>query len=335
MIRVGVLGAGFMGSTHARAFAKLPDVQVVAVTSRTMERAAALAQEVGARPSLDHMAVATDPNVDVVSNTLPTPFHKEYTIAALRAGKAVLLEKPMGLTVEECDAMIATARETGRPFMIAHVIRFWPEYVALYEFVASGALGKPLAAVARRLSTRPTWGDWFANAEWTGGAVLDLHIHDLDTLNWFFGTPRSVYARGQRGIYGGWDHVLTLVDYGEVKAHAEGSVMMPEGYPFTMSLAVLCERGSAEFNFRAGGTGVETGTAEGTSLMVYESGKLPRALPSPGGDAYEAEVAYFIECVRANRLPERGTPEQARLAVQTALAARLSLETDQVVMLSD
>ncbi|MCS7259881.1 MAG: Gfo/Idh/MocA family oxidoreductase [Anaerolineae bacterium] len=333
MIRVGVLGAGFMGSTHARAFAKLPDVQVVAVTSRTLAKAAALAQEVGARASLDHMAVATDPNIDVISNTLPTPFHQEYTIAALQTGKAVLLEKPMGLTLEECDAMIAAARAAGRPFMIAHVIRFWPEYVAMYELVASGALGKPLAAVARRLSTRPTWGDWFANAAWTGGAVLDLHIHDLDTLNWFFGRPRTVYARGQRGMSGGWDHVLTLVDYGAVTAHAEGSVMMPEGYPFTMSLAVLCERGSVEFDFRAGGTGVETGAAEGTRLRVYESGQPPRVLPASGGDAYAAEVAYFVECVRTNRLPERGTPEQARMAVQTALAARRSLETDQVVTL--
>ena len=239
----------------------------------------------------------------------------------------------MGLSLEECDAMIAAARQTGNLLMLAHVIRFWPEYVALHDFVGSGALGRPLAATARRLSGRPKWGDWFTKPEWTGGGVLDLHIHDMDTFNWFFGTPKTVYSRGQRGPFGGWDHALTLVDYGDVKASAEGSVMTPDGYPFTMSLSVLCERGSAEFNFRAGGTGVETGTDQGTNLIVYETGQEPRPLVSSGGDAFEAEVAYFVECVRTKSPVQRGTPEQGRLAVQTCLAARRAMETDQVVHL--
>jgi len=332
MLRVGVLGAGFMGGTHARAFAKLSDVQVLGVSSRSADKAAALAEEVGAEPFTDAMALATDPQVNVVSVTLPTHVHKEYTVAALNAGKSVLLEKPMGLSVEECDAMIAAADESGQILMLAHVLRFWPEYVALVDLVKSGELGKPLAATASRLSGRPTWGDWFTNPDWTGGAVHDLQIHDLDTLNWLFGTPKSVYARGQRGAPGGWDHVLTLVDYGEVGCLAEGSVMMPDGYPFTMTLRVLCETGTVEFTFRAGGTGVETGSDSGTSLMIYETGVEPRPLPAPGGDAFEAEVAYFVECVREKRLPERCTPEQGRLAVKTALAAREALETDQVIL---
>ncbi len=331
MLNVGILGAGFMGGTHARAFAKLSDVQVVGVCSRSSEKATTLAHQVGAVPGTDAMALATDPKIDAVSITLPTNLHQEYTLAALNAGKHVLVEKPMGLTVAECDAMIEAARRNGRLLMVAHVLRFWPEYVALIDFVKSGKLGKPLAGKASRLSARPTWGDWFANPEWTGGAVHDLQIHDLDTFNWLFGTPESVYARGQRGAPGGWDHILALVDYGQVSGFAEGSVMMPDGYPFTMTLWVLCEKGSVEFSFRAGGTGVETGTATGTSLMVYESGKEPRSLPAPGGDGYEAQAAYFVDCIRENRPVERGTAEQGRLAVKTALAARESLETNHVI----
>ncbi len=217
--------------------------------------------------------------------------------------------------------------------MVAHVLRFWPEYVALVNFVQSGQLGQPLSATGARLSERPTWGAWLSNPDWTGGALHDLHIHDLDVLNWLFGPPKTVYARGQRGAAGGWDHILSLVAYGQVKGFVEGSHLMPAGYPFTMNLGVLCEKGSVEFSFRASGSVVETGHSSGVSLMVYESGQDPRPLPSPGDDGYEAEVAYFVACIREGKTPEQGTAKQGRLAVKTALAARRSLETGQVVSL--
>ncbi len=334
MIRIGVLGAGFMGGTHARAFAKLPDVQVVGVSSRSSEKAAALAKEVGAEPFTDSMALASDPRVDAVSVTLPTQLHMEYAVAALNAGKHVLLEKPMAVTLEECDQIIAAAKRNDRILMVAHVLRYWPEYVALADFVRSGALGKPLIATAKRLAGPPRWAEYYLHPEWSGGEVVDLQIHDDDTLNWLFGTPKTVYARGQRSPEtGGWDVALTLIDYGDVKAFAEGSAMQAPEYPFTMGLSVLCERGSHEFTFRAGGVQVDSREQAGTSLMVYEAGQAPRPLPFTPGDGYDNEIKAFVECIRRGEPPKDGTGEQGRLALATALAARRSLETGEVVSL--
>ncbi len=329
-MKIGILGSGFMGQTHAHAYATLPNVQIGAVSSRHLEKAEKLAKEVGARATTDDQSILNDPSIEAVSITLPTYLHREAAVAALQAGKHVLLEKPFGLTVADCDAVSAAHKQSGKRLMLAHVVRFWPEYVALVDLVKSGRLGKPLSAVASRLSVLPGWADWFTDPALSGGAVLDLSIHDFDALNWLFGKPKTVYACGQQAKPGLWNQVISVVDYGSVHGSVEGSEFMPADYPFTAALRVLCEGGSVEFMFRAGGVSVEIGG--GSSLMVYEPGKAYK-LPAKAAGAYDEQIAYFVQCVSENRAPERGTPEQARLAVQTCLAARQSLESGQIVML--
>src|SRR5436853_2382817 len=319
-----------MGTTHARAYAKIPGVSIAAVSSRHLDRAEKLANELGARATTDDHSIIEDPSIEAISNTLPTHLHAEATIAALKAGKHVLLEKPLALTASDCDGMIATAKEPGRTLMVAHVLRFWGEYVSLVELVHSGKLGKPVSAVAARLSQLPTWADWFLDPAWSGGAVLDLCVHDFDALNWLFGAPKSVYARGKELRPGLWNDIHALVDYGGVNGFVEGSEFMPQGYPFTAALKVLCEGGVVEFLFRAGGVSVEMGG--GASLMVHEAGKAYPVTAKPG-DAYDNQVAYFVECLRNGVKPTLGTPEQARLAVATANAARRSLELGAVASL--
>lgn len=329
-MKIGILGSGFMGTTHARAYAKIPGVAIAAVSSRRLDKAETLAKEVGARATSDDRSIIEDPSIEAISNTLPTHLHADATIAALKAGKHVLLEKPFALTAAGCDGMIATAKETGRVLMIAHVLRFWGEYISLVELVHSGRLGKPVSAVAARLSQLPAWAGWFLEPAWSGGAVLDLCVHDFDALNWLLGTPQSVYARGKELKPGLWNEVHALVDYGGVGGFVEGSEFMPQGYPFTAALKVVCEGGVAEYLFRAGGVSVEMGG--GSSLTVHEAGKAYPLAPKPG-DAYDNQAAYFVDCVRKGIGPALCTPEQARLAVATANAARRSLESGAVASL--
>jgi predicted dehydrogenase len=326
-MRIGILGSGFMGTTHARAYGKIPGVSIAAVSSRNLDRAEKLAKEVGARATTDDRSIIDDPTIEAISNTLPTHLHAETTITALKAGKHVLLEKPFALTAADCDEMIATTKETGRVLMVAHVLRFWGEYVSLVELVHSGKLGKPISAVAVRLSQLPAWADWFLNPVWSGGAVLDLCVHDFDALNWLFGTPKSVYARGKELKPGLWNDIHALVDYGGANGLVEGSEFMPQGYPFTAAMRVVCESGVVEFMFRAGGVSVEMGG--GVSLMVHEAGKAYPLTAKPG-DAYDNQASYFVDCIRNGIKPTLGTPEQARIAVATANAARRSLENGAV-----
>lgn len=333
MLRVGIVGAGFMGSTHAKAYAALDDVSIVGVSSRSHQKAAELAESVGAEPFTDAMALATHEDVDAVSITLPTPLHEEYVVAALEAGNHVFVEKPMDITVEACDRMIEASAANDRVLMVAHVLRFWPEYEKVAEIVASGRIGSPLSATATRLSTRPAWGDWFADPEMTGGAVHDMLVHDFDVMNWLFGPARQAFAEGQKGPNGGWDHVLALTDHNGVKCFCEGSVMMPAGFPFTMSLAVLGDKGRVEFGFRAAGSGVETGTQSGTSLVVFVDDEEPENIELEQEDAYAREVANFVSSVREGRAPDRCTPGQGREAVRLALAARSSLDEGRPVAL--
>src|SRR5262245_14946088 len=109
-MKIGILGSGFMGTTHARAYAKIPGVTIAAVSSRHLAKAENLAKEVAGRATTDDRSVIEDPTIDAISNTLPTHLHAEATIAALNAGKHVLLEKPLALTAAGCDGMIATAK---------------------------------------------------------------------------------------------------------------------------------------------------------------------------------------------------------------------------------
>ncbi|MEP7291242.1 MAG: Gfo/Idh/MocA family oxidoreductase [Chloroflexota bacterium] len=330
-MRVGILGSGFMGGTHARAFAQLPGIQVAALSSRSLEKAQKLAAEFGARATTDELDIVNDPSIDAISNTLPTHLHAQYTIAALQAGKHVLLEKPFALTDADCDSMMLAQAASGKQLMLAHVLRFWPEYEALVALAHSGRLGKPLSAVATRLSVLPGWSDWFSDPALGGDALLDLMIHDFDALNWVMGTPKSVYARGHEAKPGLWNHVHAIVDYGGGHAFAEGSEMMPTGYPFSCALKVLCEGGSLEFGFRAGGVSVEQGG--GSQLTVYEAGRSYHPSVEPG-DGYQRQTAYFVECVQNNSAPARSSAAGARLAVNVANAARQSLETGAVVSLA-
>ena len=327
MVRVAVLGAGFMGSTHAKAYAAMPDVEVAAIFAPSPDRGDPLAQEIGSRWTDDLQAVLADPSIEAVDICLPTPRHREVTEAALGARKHVLLEKPIALSLEDARALVRANEETDRVFMIAHVLRFWSEYVEIARRVAQGELGAPRSGFASRRQPFPAWSALFSRSDLTGGAVIDMMIHDFDALNWIFGAPQAVTARGMRNARsGGFDQVQVLIDYGDgASALVDGGMMMPESYPFSSRLEVLCDEGAMEYSFRAGGRRVEMGGGV-NELTLFPNEGEPLRLAATQTDPYAAECAYFLDCIRQGMPADRATPADALQALAVSLAARESLE---------
>jgi predicted dehydrogenase len=326
VITVAVLGAGFMGSAHTANYKALDGrVRVKAIVSRSLDRAATLAEGVGAEATTDLDAVLRDPEVDAIDVCIPTPAHREATERSLQAGKHVFLEKPIALTLEDADAIMRAAEGSGRLFMVGLVLRFWPEYVELQRRVAGGEIGRISAVATRRLSPPADWAEWFADRSQTGGTAVDLLVHDFDQMNWLLGTPRSVFAH--EPVPG---HVHALVEYDGASAIAEGSMAMPRSYPFSSNIRAQGENGAAEYAFSAAPAegGGNIGESQGPrGLRLYPAEGEPVTVPVESADPWGPEISYFVECIELGRQPEQGTGEQARDALRVSLAANRSLES--------
>ena len=327
MITIAILGGGFMGASHAANYLALGErVRVKTVASRRSDRATAVAASVDAELTDDLMSVLRDPEVDAVDICLPTPLHRAWAEASLTAGKHVLLEKPIALTLDDADAIVAAAERSDSIFMVGLVLRFWPEYVELQRRVANGELGRPLSMSAQRLSPPADWNDWMCDPANSGGVPVDLLVHDFDQMNWLLGSPRRVFARAPRP-----DHVLAVVEYDGAEAIAEGSMAMPKAYPFSSNVRVLAENGVAEYAFSAapaedGGNIGASDAPRGLRLYLRDRAE-PLSVPVEPADPWGPEIEYFVECLEQGRAPEQGTGAQARAALAVSLAAARSLES--------
>jgi predicted dehydrogenase len=312
MTTIALLGAGFMGATHARCYAALgADVRVVC--GEEPDRVRELAERLGAEATGDLEAALAMP-VDAVDVCLPTPLHRPVAERALAAGRHVLLEKPIALTLEDADALGAAAAD--RVLMVGHVLRFVPEIAELRRVLASGELGRPLSASAIRLSAPPDWNDWMLDPERSGGTLVDLAIHDFDLLGALLGPAGRVEARATAG----GRHVIALVDHEHGPATIEASHAMPASYPFTARLRVLCERGVLEHQFIAG-AGDEVAGDVVSVLGIHPADGPAREFSAPG-DPWQAQIEHFLACVANGAEPVDGSFAQARAALATALAAR-------------
>jgi predicted dehydrogenase len=333
MLNVGVIGIGMMGSTHLDAYAKVKGARVVAVADliedrregRTLTAGNVKGQSQGGinfsrfRKYEEGLQLIADPALDIVDICLPTPLHAKYAIAALKAGKHVLTEKPFALNSREASLLVNTARHSKTMLMCAMCMRFWPAWTWLKDVVATKTYGKVLSAQFRRVASHPG-GPFYSNGDSCGGALLDLHIHDTDYIQHCFGKPDAVFSRGYSKETNRIDHVATQYIYKHIPlVIAEGGWSMARGFGFQMQYTVNFEQATASFDLAAQ-----------DQLSVITGGKRT-AIKVKDGMGYQHEIAYFVDCIRRGVRPRMVEPASAALSVKIVEAEARSVRTGKPV----
>lgn len=326
MPNVGLIGAGLIGNVHAASCRNLPDVTLTWIADRDVARAEALAATCGARVTADAAELVNASDVDAVIVATPTPTHRALTELAARHGKHVFCEKPIARTVADGRAMIATCHEAGVRFMVGHVVRFFPDYVRIKELLAADAIGQVGVVRAARLNAfppadRPEYADFAAS----GGVVVDMMIHDLDTLRWYFGEPLRVYARGLSGpAHNEFDLALAVIRFANgVIAHCEGTWTHPDGFRTGIEIAgdggLLAHASTASQPLRWERPPVE---------VAAPAGFVPRSVSNES--PYRTELRHFFDRL-ADGAPFMVDGEEAIRSLDLALAILESVQTGRVV----
>ena len=319
MIKVGLIGCGFMGGMHSACYAALANlgVKVTAVADVRREYAENLAN--GAEIYATGMELIEKADVDVVDVCLPTHLHAAHAVAAMKAGKNVFVEKPIAFKDEDMELILATEKETGAKVQVGQVIRQWTEYVWLKKAVDAGTFGKIQHAMFRRMSSRPEWAweGWLHQVDKSGGVAVDMHVHDVDFVRYIMGEPDVVKAHAHRDAEGVIQQINAVYGYGsDVSVAVESGWDYPADFPFTADFRVKFEKATV-----IGGGGVVNVYPVGGAAYQAELEEEFQGDNDIGGNisslgGYYNELKYFVEGLQGKNDLSVATVSEAIKSVQ-------------------
>ena len=323
MLKVGLIGCGFMGTMHANCYKALADkVEVVAVADLRSEYAKEIADMFGAKIYADGEDLIKAENVDFVDICLPTYLHEKYAVMAMKNDRHVFVEKPLCRSKEEAENLLKVQKETGKIVQVGQVIRFWDQYAWLKDVKEKGTYGKLISGSFKRLSPRPEWAweGWLHDAEKSGGMALDLHVHDVDIMRYLMGEPKDVKAVGIEEKAGLTEYMMTAYIYDDAVLTAEGCWNYPADFRFTMAFCVRFEKatvyydsGLDEFIVYPAEGGKFTPELDIANIGTAGSGNIS----SLGG--YYNELKYFTELLENPSLPNIASLAEGARSVELAL----------------
>jgi predicted dehydrogenase len=322
MIRIGIAGIGFMGRIHFLGAQKLHRAGVTAVCSRDAAKLAGdwtnTRGNFGPPPGCVDLSkckryehferMIADPDIDLIDICTPTHLHPDMAVAALRAGKHVLVEKAIALTTADADAMVDAAKRAGRLLMVAHVLPFFPEFRFLDEAIRGGTYGKLLGGHFTRVISRPDWSADIGDASKTGGPAVDLHIHDTHFIGLIAGVPKRVFSSGLVAADGSVEYLTTqyLYDGGPALSASSGAVAAA-GRAFVHGFEVYLEK--ATFAHNSSGLPLTIYSADGTASVPVLGGSGDPV------DSFAVELQTAVEGARTGQTPRLLSGELARDAL--------------------
>ena len=307
MIRIGLIGCGFMGKMHSECYKIIPGVEVVAVADLRRDYAEAIVGNSGAQIYSSAKELIENASVDAIDICLPTYLHAQYALMAMDKVKYLMVEKPLALTVDEGKALLEKAKATGCRVQVGQCLRFSKIYSPLKDLVKSERYGKPVFGNLYRISPRPDWAwdNWLFDIKRSGGAAQDLHVHDVDYMLHLFGRPEKTVVH-KNSIGEENSSIVTSMQYKDFCITVEGGWDMPATFPFSEGYRVRFERGAIEYK-----NGVITEYDEETAKVVeLESsvGTVEGGNVSDLGE-YFYELTYFTDRIKANEEIEEASLE--------------------------
>ncbi len=339
-LKVGVIGLGSMGSTHLDIYSQISEVEVVAVADPKKNRLDGSSKAEGnisgqaqgsvvgfeAKKYLDGMDLIDDPDIELVDICVGTNLHFVFVEAALAKGKHVLVEKPLARTYDEAKKIVELALNSSTNIMSAMCLRYWPAWVWLKKVIDNKKYGRCLSLTCKRQTSHPP-GTFYSNDDECGGALLDLHVHDTDFINYCFGMPKAVFSQGYKGPSGGVDHVATHYIYDQSQnaplVTAEGTWTMQEGYGFNMSYTANFEKATACYLLD-----------DEETLTLFRSSYEPEIIKLDEGMGYEFEIRSFVDEILRGEKSDMTLLNQAAKSIAIIEAEQVSIRSCSVVTLS-
>ncbi|HLJ92488.1 MAG TPA: Gfo/Idh/MocA family oxidoreductase [Gemmataceae bacterium] len=338
MIRIGLVGVGFMGMIHFLAARKLKGARVTAICSRDPKKLAGdwrgirgnfgppgQKMDLSGIKKYDHLdALLDDPEIDLVDVCNPTHLHAPTAVAALHCGKHVLVEKAIALDPKQADGMLKAAGQCRKLLMVAHVLPFFPEFAYAAATIQSGKYGRLLGAHFKRVISRPDWSAEIADPAKTGGPAVDLHIHDTHFIGLVCGVPEKVFSSGLQEN-GSVQYLTTQYLYGTdgpAVSCSSGALAM-KGRPFVHGFEIYLER--ATLIYESGATPLTLLTADGRTKQPSLKGG------SEATTAFTAELQTAVDGIRAGREPGLLSAKLARDALVLCFKECQSVQTGKAV----
>jgi predicted dehydrogenase len=324
MIKVAVVGFGFMGMTHSLNILKNKDLKLVAIVDpdpaliekkldaksgnlSTGNIDAGDIRGIHKYANIDDCLQSED--LDAVNICVHSNLHYDLTKKALLFNKHVFLEKPFCLDIRQAEELINLAEQKNKVLMIGHVVRFMPPYQKLKQWIDSKEFGELKFLSLSRFCGLPGWGQWKEKdvSVTSGGALFDLAIHDIDFAVYILGLPSDIKCSYLPGEYSKHDYISAMWTYRDRNVHVkiEGGFTFHSTFPFQAGYMVQFEKASILYT-----------SLKSDIIQIADDIRVKEVPAGDAGEGYYNEIAYFVQCLKNNTKPEECMPASSLQSIR-------------------